>query len=184
MPRPRLATVADTNHGGSDSSEQLQFAKVLELERQIWAERQRADAMERSWSWRVTRPLRAVRRFGRSTTERTIRPRNLGPVLESADAALDGIGDGHSLHCRAGTRHDRPRRPRSIRRVRSLARRVLGGDAARATRAVRDHRAKDLPAGQLRRTAACDRARWPRSTRLAGEPGRAELLRQLPRISG
>ena len=51
--------LADRTNG----SERLAFARVMELEKVIWNQRIIVSSMERSWSWRLTRPLRAARRL-------------------------------------------------------------------------------------------------------------------------
>ena len=51
----------------SHNSERLGLLQVMELEKEIWNQKIIVSSMERSWSWRLTRPLRAARRLlGRS----------------------------------------------------------------------------------------------------------------------
>jgi hypothetical protein len=45
----------------SEPSERARFTQTIALEREVWDLKQLVKGIERSWSWRLTRPLRAAR---------------------------------------------------------------------------------------------------------------------------
>lgn len=113
--RQQLTVLSHARHGHDATVAQLQ-QRLQQQEQQTYAWRQRVDAMERSTSWRITAPLRALKGAAPGSAVRAVAPQPPAaapqapepapaPAPESASAAVGAAVDSAGLLLHQITSH-------------------------------------------------------------------------------